>query len=579
MQTILWVHDQEYEAELHPIIHESPIPIISAHSAEQAMQQLDKVPTIGVVFYQVSRSAQADSAQRLKQRLMRKGKLITLVYLVQSFDQVPTQKAIEWGGDEVMIWPSNDSLLNTLSRLTAVCHVHQRLEALHTTNRQLVNQQAQASEELKVVERVFDNVINRPRADLNHVRTYMSPMARFNGDLCLVLGSPSGDTYVLLGDFTGHGLSAAIGSLPVSDIFYAMVPKGAEVDEIAREINRKLLNVLPDSMFLCAIILRLNRSHTRLQVWGGGMYDLLVLSERDSEQALHIERLPSQCMPLGVLTEDEFESNVIEFTLGNNMRLFAHSDGLIEAENTRGEQLGESRLERLLSQSSALLKTDESLIDRVLAAFQSFVGHSNPTDDVSMVEISCGKALDVWESKRLPDSCNEADLTTCPAVPWHFAAVLFPQDLRNSEVSTEIMELLKACRLDESSLGLVHTVFSELFNNALEHGLLKLSSAQKASAQGFEDYYHKRQVGLAALDSGEIRINLHIVPSIDQPDQHEVEMTISDTGDGYEPNLHSVDDDLAHGRGLFLLKSLCRRIEMSNRGRTVTVSLPITLVA
>ena len=41
----------------------------------------------------------------------------------------------------------------------------------------------------------------------------------FNGDLVLTAPAPNGGVYVLAGDFTGHGLSAAIGSLPVTEIF------------------------------------------------------------------------------------------------------------------------------------------------------------------------------------------------------------------------------------------------------------------------------------------------------------------------------------------------------------------------
>ena len=49
----------------------------------------------------------------------------------------------------------------------------------------------------------------------------MSPMALFNGDVLLADISPTGSLMVLLGDFTGHGLPAAIGSMPLASIFMA----------------------------------------------------------------------------------------------------------------------------------------------------------------------------------------------------------------------------------------------------------------------------------------------------------------------------------------------------------------------
>ena len=41
-----------------------------------------------------------------------------------------------------------------------------------------------------------------------------------------VNGQESIDLFLLIGDFTGHGLSAALGAMPVSEVFHAMVSKG-----------------------------------------------------------------------------------------------------------------------------------------------------------------------------------------------------------------------------------------------------------------------------------------------------------------------------------------------------------------
>ena len=44
----------------------------------------------------------------------------------------------------------------------------------------------------------------------------LSPATTFNGDILLTAYPPSGHLHVLLGDFTGHGLSATIGALPAA---------------------------------------------------------------------------------------------------------------------------------------------------------------------------------------------------------------------------------------------------------------------------------------------------------------------------------------------------------------------------
>ena len=56
--------------------------------------------------------------------------------------------------------------------------------------------------------------------------------------------------------------------------------------------------------------------------------------------------------------------------------------------------------------------------------------------------------------------------------------------------------------------GEIYTVMSELFNNALEHGILRLDSVLKKSSEGFEAYYAERTRLLEALDTGFIHFEL-----------------------------------------------------------------------
>ena len=48
------------------------------------------------------------------------------------------------------------------------------------------------------------------------LRAYISPMTGFSGDMILTADAPGGGLVAMLGDFTGHGLPAALGALPVS---------------------------------------------------------------------------------------------------------------------------------------------------------------------------------------------------------------------------------------------------------------------------------------------------------------------------------------------------------------------------
>src|SRR5690606_40932182 len=76
--------------------------------------------------------------------------------------------------------------------------------------------------EQHVAKAVFDKVAHSGCLDAPNIRYMQSPYALFNGDLLLAAYKPSGGMHVMLGDFTGHGLPAAIGAMPLAELFYGM---------------------------------------------------------------------------------------------------------------------------------------------------------------------------------------------------------------------------------------------------------------------------------------------------------------------------------------------------------------------
>lgn len=91
----------------------------------------------------------------------------------------------------------------------------EKTKVIHEKN--LVIQQ-----EMNVTKKLFDKMIlNDLRGSKTGLRYSMSPMSMFNGDLILAEKNQTSGMDMLIGDFTGHGLSAAIGALPVSDVFIA----------------------------------------------------------------------------------------------------------------------------------------------------------------------------------------------------------------------------------------------------------------------------------------------------------------------------------------------------------------------
>src|SRR5690606_12110018 len=150
-----------------------------------------------------------------------------------------------------------------------------------------------------------------------NIRYLQSPYALFNGDLLLAAYTPSGDMHVLLGDFTGHGLPAAVGAMPLAEVFYGMTAKGYGLAQTLREMNAKLKRILPVDMFCCATLLCINFQQRHVEVWNGGLPDGYLLHTESGERT----PLVSRHLPLGVLDASDFDdkTEVYPITIGDRI--------------------------------------------------------------------------------------------------------------------------------------------------------------------------------------------------------------------------------------------------------------------
>ena len=130
--------------------------------------------------------------------------------------------------------------------------------------------------------------------------------------------------------------------------------------------------------------------------------------------------------------------------------------------------------------------------------------------------------------------------------------------------------------------SVLYTVLSELFNNALEHGVLGLESSIKSSPTGFAEYYRLRKEGLAALTDAYVRFEF----------RHEVRdnggmltVTVVDSGKGFVPKQDpaaAAADELEkvaatsqyYGRGLTLVASICQSLQILPPGNRIQVQIP-----
>jgi serine phosphatase RsbU (regulator of sigma subunit) len=255
-------------------------------------------------------------------------------------------------------------------------------------SRKLAEQHDYLLKEQVVAEQIYNRAVTGDNIATKYIRSMMNAVSIFSGDLLLTADCPDGKMHILLGDFTGHGLTAAVGVLPTAEVFRAMTAKGFSAAEILAVINAKLHRMLPTGMFLTACFIVIEKDMRSISVWNAGMPEVLVLGTVPLEEnrAAVKHRVTSQYLPLGILGDTDNELVPASLEIAQGDRILLCSDGVTEAVNSSGEVFGMARYEQ------AATATQHSF-QKVASALEEFCSRQPFRDDASLVEVQCVPGL------------------------------------------------------------------------------------------------------------------------------------------------------------------------------------------
>jgi DNA-binding response OmpR family regulator len=299
---------------------------------------------------------------------------IPIIFLTALTDKDALAQGLASGGDDFLVKPFNETILK--AKIKAHTRTKELSDLLAHKNKELTHYKNIMEHERDIAEHVFKAALKKNALKHEHIEYYIAPASTFNGDLLLATPSPSGSMYYVMADFTGHGLPAAIGAIPMSQRFFELASNGHNIGYIAKKINQSLLDIMPDNMFCAATIVEQRPNGQELIIWTGGLPDAYIVSD----QGDIIHKIRSQHMPLGVLNDDEFEQHVQLYRMENKASFFIYTDGLTESANDRDQLFGEERLCNLLQQ-------DQWKLDSIIDKHTQFIGTTKPDDDVTLIRI------------------------------------------------------------------------------------------------------------------------------------------------------------------------------------------------
>ncbi|MCK4708302.1 MAG: SpoIIE family protein phosphatase, partial [Gammaproteobacteria bacterium] len=473
---------------------------------------------------------------------------IPIIFLTAMNDEESLQACIDAGGDDFLIKPYDKFLLK--SKIQA-------MERIANLNSEIRGMYSLIHREQEIAEQVFNNAVQKTNIINDNIRSIIRPATTFSGDMILSEYSPSRDIHFLVGDFTGHGLSSALGAMPVSEVFRAMTAKGFTPEEILNGINKKLRQFLPVGMFLCVQLISISHELDQVTIFNAGMPELLIVDGETNQIKQHVK---SNILPLGVIDQLNTKEAAQTLALQQNDKLIMFSDGLTEAWSEDDEEFGSERL------VSAIQNADKDhIFDNLMGKLEQFCGSRTQADDITLIEITC-----------LPDLLPK--ISAQQAVPikehnfaskgdWEFIFNLKNNRLRETNPVPIIINQIMEMEGIEGERQSLFTVLTELYVNALDHGVLGLDSSLKSDPAGFAMYFQEREKRLANISDSHVIFHLTIEQN---EDIRSIMVRVEDSGEGFDFENLSLPDPDSHiglsGRGILLVKNLCESLTYIDKG-------------
>jgi len=218
------------------------------------------------------------------------------------------------------------------------------------------------------------------------------PASQVGGDFYDVVGLPDGRLSFVLGDVSGHGLSAA---LLMALVHGAMSnpPWGTaeSPDQSAARLNDLLLAKSSGaryvSVFWCAY-----DAQTRMLYYLNAGHPPPVLLRSDAGAQGRAEVLSAGGPVIGLITSGAFSAAHVTANPGDLLLLV--SDGITEAPDADGRPYGDDRLLEVLERSRTLPAS--AIRDAILASVAAFTHDAPPPDDRTLLVV------------RLPDELQQA---------------------------------------------------------------------------------------------------------------------------------------------------------------------------
>lgn len=209
------------------------------------------------------------------------------------------------------------------------------------------------------------------------VAAFSRPAQIVSGDYFDFVEFQDGDHGIVLADVSGHGVSAGMLMSSLQTAFHTLSPSAESPLDVLERINRLYAHNIKFTTFVTIFFAKLETATRTLSYANAGHTSGYLYRASSGEEVLLHPTGPA----IGLMEGFGVRREQVQLNEGDTLVLY--TDGVTEAMNAKGEQLGLDGLARLISENHAL--APEQLIQRILSGVNTFTGGGASEDDVTLI--------------------------------------------------------------------------------------------------------------------------------------------------------------------------------------------------
>ena len=190
------------------------------------------------------------------------------------------------------------------------------------------------------------------------------------------------NSFIYVGDVTGHGVPAAIVMTMVHTLIHTLVDFYTNAFDVVVKTNAQLKKRIKSTMFMTMLMLRWNAIEQKMTYVGAGHEHLVIYRAKLGK----CEVLPTGGIALGMVPDNSRLIKEKEILLDYEDVIILYTDGITEGRNMNGEMFGLDSLVKSIEKYAAIYDAD-SIVQHIAVDYSMFTGGHVQDDDVTLIAI------------------------------------------------------------------------------------------------------------------------------------------------------------------------------------------------